>query len=108
MQKRTKKPLLSLRGDIYDSRMTDRGVIYSGYDARGNDLAVSVNDAGMAVSVEGSVIMVKGDYLERDNNARRYLICNKSEGDCIGFKVDDEGHFTLDYYREQGLERASM
>ncbi len=101
MQKRTKALLPAIHGTIDRTEMTDRGVRYIGKDSRGNDVSVDANDADMAVNAGGRIILVDGDYLERDDNDRKYLICDKRDGVCIDFKVNEDGRFTLKYYREQ-------
>jgi len=105
MQKRTKTLLPPVHGTIDRTEMTDRGVRYIGKDTRGNDVSVDANDADMAVNVGGRIILVDGDYLERDDNGRKYLICNKKEGVCIDFKVKDDGRFTLIYGRKAPEKR---
>jgi hypothetical protein len=101
MQKRTKTLLPAIHGTIDKTEMTDRGVRYMGKDSRDNDVSVDANDASMAVNVGGRIILVDGDYLERDDNDRNYLICDKRNDTCIDFKVKEDGRFTLKYYREQ-------
>jgi hypothetical protein len=97
MQKRTKALLPAIHGTIDRTEMTDRGVRYMGRDSRGNDVSVDANDANMAVNIGGRIILVDGDYLERDDNDRKYLICNKKEGVYIDFNVKEDGRFTLKY-----------
>jgi hypothetical protein len=100
MQKRAKALLPPVRGTIDRTEMTDRGVRYIGRDSGGNDVSVDANKADMAVNVGGRVILAGGDYLERDDNDRKYLICDKKDGICIDFRVHGDGRFTLKYYGE--------
>ncbi|HTX43097.1 MAG TPA: hypothetical protein VMC61_00110 [Methanocella sp.] len=92
---------MTIHGTIDRTEMTDRGVRYIGRASGGDDVLVDANDADMAINIDGRVILASGNYRERDDNDRKYLICDKRDGACIDFKVYGDGRFALKYYREQ-------
>ena len=99
MQKRSGLILHPVRGTVESTQMTDRGVRYTGKDASGSDISIDVNDADMTVNIAGRLILVEGDYLERDDNERKYVICDKKEGVFMGLVIEQDGGFTLKYGR---------
>jgi hypothetical protein len=54
----------------------------------------------MTVNIGGPLLLVDGDYLERDDNERKYVICNKEKGVFVDFTAGDDGDFIIKYGRQ--------
>lgn len=100
MQKRASYILPPIAGHIDWTEMMDRGIRYIGRDIEGTVVSVDVYGSRMNVNVGGRIILVEGEYLERDDNDRKYVICNRKDGVFMSFKVKDDDTFTAKYGRE--------
>lgn len=100
MQKRARYIIPSINGHIDQTEMTDRGIRYIGRDTAGNDISVGIYDFRIDVNVGGKIILVEGEYLKRDDNDRKYVVCDRKSGIFMSFSVKDDDTFTLKYGQE--------
>jgi len=100
MQKRASYLIPPVTGHIDRTEIFDKGVRYIGRDAAGSDVSVDVYASRVDLNVGGGIILVEGEYLKYDDDARRYVICDRRSGVFLNFKVDDSGAFVAKYGRE--------
>lgn len=88
-----------VKGRIESAEVTDKGVMYSGWTDDNRRVGIDVNQADMIVNLQGLLILLSGDYLDRGED--HYLLYNKAKGVCVELSIGKEDTFTLRYGHER-------